>query len=448
VRNARSIHKVSDITALYRQLDPLQPLGADDHGIYVDWQRELDPEAVDVKSRLVRAFVRNATPEHPIVRLMTGHKGSGKTTELNRVSSQLNGGVDGKKVFVSTLFAQRWLDIEDVQPEDLVLQIVRQLVADLRDAGIDLGERRFTSFFRSVWERVQKARLETAEVGIDPLKFSFALKDFPTARDDFRGILRGQLPTVFDLVNNDLLPVARERLKEAHGYDDVLLIVDDLDKIPQKVLGDQGLTNHENLFLDNAATLRAINCSLLLTIPIELAYSPAQGRLRDDYGAAIVTVPLISIVDRDGKPIPQGEDALIEILGRRARRAFGDEGGDAALAAGQVFADRELLLRVIRLLGGHVRGLLVMLTELLDWVENLPLGQETVDRYVTRAAKDLARGLFASDKEILGQVLRTRGPAEDPRFFDLLRNHYVFAYEAGADEYWYGLNPLMGEVEL
>jgi hypothetical protein len=91
---------------------------------------------------------------------------------------------------------------------------------------------------------------------LQPLKFSFALQDFPTARGECREVLRGQLPTVFDLVNRELIPAAREHLRGS-GYDDLLLVVDDLDKIPQKVFADGRVTNHENLFLDNAGTLRA-----------------------------------------------------------------------------------------------------------------------------------------------------------------------------------------------
>jgi len=439
---------MADIDALYREFDPLRPLEALDHDLYVDWQHELDPSGADVKSRLVRTFVRNAGPERPIVRLLTGHKGSGKTTELNRVSNRLQAGSDGRKVFVSTLFAQRWLDIEDVQPEDLVLQIVRQLVADLRAAGMGLGEQRFGSFLRSLWERARGTQLETFDVGLDPLRFSFSLKDFPSARAEFREVLRGQLPTIFDLVNRELLPAARAHLRDAHGYEDVLLIVDDLDKIPQKVLGGNRVTNHESLFLDNAATLRAISCSQLLTIPIELAYSPAQGRLRDDYGASIVTVPLIPIVTREGEPIAQGEQALAEILGRRAARAFGADPGDAAASVERIFADRDLLSRVLRMSGGHVRSLLVMLTEMLDRVGELPIDASTVDGYLSRSAKALARGLFAADRVILREVRQTSEATEDSRFFDLLRNHYVFAYEPGDEEYWYGLNPLLAEVDL
>jgi hypothetical protein len=438
---------VDAVAALYRELDPLRPLAADDDALYVDWQHQLDPGTVDIKSRLVRAFVCNASPQRPITRMLTGHKGSGKTTELNRVASALHSGAGGKKVFVSTLYAQRWLDIEDVQPEDLVLQIVRQLVADLQAAGMNLGAQRFCGFFQSLRDRFRGVRLESVDLGADPLTFSFALNDFPTARREFRDLLQGQLPKVYDLVNRELLPEARTHLA-TKGFEDILLIIDDLDKIPQKVLSEQGLTNHENLFLDNAATLRAISCSLLMTIPIELAYSPAQGRLRDDYGAAIGTIPLVTVVDRRGDPVELGERALAEVVGRRARVAFDEPMADPIAAAKRIFVIPNDLIRVLHLSGGHFRSLLVMLTELLDWVDELPVPTAALNRYLPRAAKDLARGLLPEAKDVLRAVVSTKEASSDPRFFDLLRNHYVFAYEAGEDEYWYDINPLLGQVAL
>ncbi len=97
------------------------------------------------------------------------------------------------------------------------------------------GEQRLKSFFATLWAKAKGTKLDAVSVGADPLKFSFKLERFPSARDEFRAILRGQLTTVLDLVNRELQPEARKQL--AHdGFDDIVLIVDDLDRNPQKVL--------------------------------------------------------------------------------------------------------------------------------------------------------------------------------------------------------------------
>jgi hypothetical protein len=119
---------VDPLTALSAQFDPLRPLEAGETDLYVDWQDRLDT-ADDVKVRLANSIARSPGP---VTRLFTGHRGAGKTTELNRVRQRLEDGVGGRRVFVSMLFAERWVHLDDVQPEDLVYQIVRQLVTDLK----------------------------------------------------------------------------------------------------------------------------------------------------------------------------------------------------------------------------------------------------------------------------------------------------------------------------
>lgn len=179
------------------------------------------------------------------------------------------------------LFAEDWVDLEDVQPEDLVFQIVRQLIADLNNAGFKVAEKRFSEFFQQFRSAVSQASLTGVELGTDPLKVSFTLKALPTARRDLRKLLQGQLLTIYDLVNTEVLGKASQWLAKG-GYQRILIIVDQLDRIPQKLLN--GVTNHENLFFDHAGTLRALRCDVLYTVPIELAYSRCRNRLKDHYG--------------------------------------------------------------------------------------------------------------------------------------------------------------------
>ncbi|MGH3928050.1 MAG: hypothetical protein ACRDTT_35165, partial [Pseudonocardiaceae bacterium] len=237
-----------------------------------------------------------------VCRLLTGHRGAGKTTELNRVKQRLESGAAGRRFFVSMLYAEDWVDLADVQPEDLVFQVVRQLVSDLNDAGLKFAETKFRDFFEKFRQGVS---IKGVELGADPLKVSLTLKDLPTARREFRELLQGQLQTIYDLVNTEILQEASSWLA-SRGYERMLIIVDQLDRIPQKLLNGHRVTNHESLFLDHAGTLRALSCPVLYTVPIELAYSRCHGRLQDVYGSKVLTLPAIPVRDRDGEESASG----------------------------------------------------------------------------------------------------------------------------------------------
>ena len=86
------------------------------------------------------------------------------------------------------------------------------------------------------------------------------------------------------------------------------------------------------------------------------------------------------------------------------------------------------------------------MSQLLDWIDDLPLRADTVDRYATQTARDFSRALFPADRAVLDQVARDGQPSDDARFFELLRNLYVFAYR-GEEGDWYGLNPLLRELQ-
>ncbi|MBI3472274.1 MAG: hypothetical protein HY013_13035 [Candidatus Solibacter usitatus] len=420
------------LSALYQQFDPLRPLEVEESDLYVDWQRQCGPE--DIKKRLANSIAY--TGSIPVTRLFTGHRGVGKTTELKRVKHELENRTPRR--FVSLLQAADWVDLGDVQPPDLVLHIVRQLVTDLKDAGFGLGWTKFIQFFAEIKDILStEVELKNLKVG-GPVEFGIAIKDVPGARGKLRKLLEDRLPTIYDLINKEVLRPAREWLTES-GYDDLVVIVDQLDRIPQKVLH-TSLTNHENLFLDNAGTLRALNCHMLFTIPIELAYSRCRGRLGDVYGSQILTLPVIPVTDRGRKDFSPGLDAMRKIAGVRAARA--------GVTAG-FFEDDALLDQFCRLSGGHVRSLFILLRSAIERSDTLPLTRAVAERTIRRAAADLVLPLQKPDWEVLREVHQTKEKPQDPARADiwhgLLRDLFVFGYEDDAG-IWYDWNPLLGAM--
>jgi len=107
---------------------------------------------------------------------------------------------------LTLLFAERWVHLDDVQPEDLVYQIVRQLVSDLTGAGFSVAETKFRNALSGVRDFFKgRVALDKADVGMDPVKVSLRFEAFPTARKEFRTLLKGLLPTIYDLTNDEIL---------------------------------------------------------------------------------------------------------------------------------------------------------------------------------------------------------------------------------------------------
>lgn len=432
---------MSQAASLYQQFDPMRPLTTDnkvDVGLYVDWQQQLGVD--DVKQRLIYPIARSRG--RAVTHLLTGPRGVGKTTELYRVKHSLETGVEGRRFFVSMLRAGEWLDLADVQPEDLIFQIVRQLVTDLGDTGFKLGANKFGEVFRRLLEEFNReTNLEMIEFGVDPLKFSFTLQDLPAARRQLRRLLQGQLPRIYDLVNDEILAKARVWLTQQRGIDDILIIVDEIDRIPLTFLSDAGLTNHDHLFISNAGTLRALDCGILYTIHMELAYGHHQAALLDMYGVQLLTLPVVPIIKRDGNRNIKGHEALGEIVKRRV--------SEAGLSVNEVFESDDLLDKVLLSSGGHIRTLFILLRSILDRVKELPISRPIIERSLRRAADDLARPLSAQDWELLKRVHETRrsvNGASNPTWNRLLRDFYVMAYYDENVGFWYDWNPLLGYV--
>lgn len=179
---------------------------------------------------------------------------------------------------------------------------------------------------------------------------------------------------------------------------------------------------------------------MLYTIPIELAYSRAYGRLQDVYGSEILALPAVPVSTRRGAEFPPGVEVLREIVRRRADKA--------GVGLDEVFAEPDLLDDVLRRSGGHIRGLFVMLQSILDRAAELPISRAITQRGLRRAAADLALPLRPPDWELLAQVHKSRDKAgaDQGVWNELLRDRFVLAYE---DEggHWYDRHPLLELVE-
>jgi hypothetical protein len=414
------------LALLYQQLDPAEPLKGDDPR-YVDWQDELDAD--DVKTRLVSS-VRNSNPSLGSQRLLTGPRGSGKSTELYRVKSRLAAQSGDGCAFVSFLEGQ-WFDLLDLDATDVSFNVVRQLVDDLAAIGVP---------FKADPLRRLKDALKNMTLTVSlpfGLAVSTALKESRTERVSIRDVLETTLPRVWDDINAELIGPAKAALREA-GFNRVVVIVDDLDKIDPRPGRTPGLSNLDELYISGAGKLRALQCDVIYTVPLDFAYGTAAPALNDRYGE-VLDLALVPTRSRHGERA-EGVGAMREIVQRRFAAAHVDfdvfEGGIATVDD------------IIEFSGGQVRQVFTLLRAAIDRESPDATGvqRKSVDRAVASLRRSMLGGLDVQHRAMLARVRETNEKfPTDPVFQELLRTARVLPYAAGGEQ-WYDVHPLLDET--
>ncbi|MFN0034683.1 MAG: hypothetical protein ACKVUS_06430 [Saprospiraceae bacterium] len=151
-------------------------------------------------------------------------------------------------------------------------------------------------------------------------------------------------PRLSALINhcNDLINEIRIQLKPAQR--DLLIIVEDLDKIP--------LERAKDLFLNYANQLTQLKAKVIFTFPIALYHSQHFKEVQS-YFSDIYELPMINVTNSNGTENPEGIAAMRDIVARRM-----DIPG--------LFENPDTLHKMILYSGGVLRDLFLLLREAAD----------------------------------------------------------------------------------
>jgi len=163
------------------------PLRLDQQAMYVN----LDDVRGD--PGMVRGMAQKIQlSDEPTCQVLTGHRGSGKSTELGRLCKDLESPIGGEAgYFVVRVQADDELDRNDIDFPEVLIAIVRQMAAQLRERKVmELKP----GYFRDRWERLKKLALsEVSFEGLDletgMATVSTTVKNSPDARLKVREVL-------------------------------------------------------------------------------------------------------------------------------------------------------------------------------------------------------------------------------------------------------------------
>ena len=417
---------------IYRIFDPAGPLHEEQMNLYV----ELDPVRgdADVVNGLAK---RIELSDSETCQAITGHRGSGKSTELLRLKKKL----EDDKWFVVFCECRKDVDFNDVDFPDVMISILRQMAEQLKDREeISLKP----GYFKDRLGRFKEllfTEIDLEKISFDAglLKLTTALKSGPDMREEIRKALEPDTANWIDAAN-EYIGVAIDELTQ-RGYNGLVIIVDDLDKMITRPMEKGEFTTSEHLFIIRHSQISAFKCHTIFTMPLELVYSHKEPEIANRFGGHPCVIPMTKIREKppSKEEVKEGMDKFRELIQKRLEKAEAD--------SKDVF-EEGIEDQLIRLSGGQPSELMIIIREALI-SKGLPITSEAVKR-VERAGREAYRRQIRSDywpilEEVKDNGIFTRTIDREVAIRELLDSRAILQYIN--EEEWYALNPYIIELE-
>jgi len=379
--------------------------------------------------------------------LLSGFRGTGKSTELRRLRERLVQTGRYKVVLVDML---DYLNMStSIEISDFLITVAGAFSEALASDPDLLGS---DPSYVGYWERVIDFLRDTdveitgMEVGSKAAMGGAGLKanlrQDVTFRQRLREHLKGHHAALVADVRGFMSDCVR-LLRKKHGDDtEVVLLLDSVEQIRGTSISsaEAVYASVEALFSNHADSLQFEDLHVVYTVPPWLKIrSPG---IAGEYSGSQL-LPCVRVARRSGEDDPFGLDALEAVVRRR---------GDWE----RLLGSRQVLNQLIRASGGYLRDLFRLLQACMRQArsQTLPLDTNGLDN----AIHEVRNGYLPvtrADAEWLAQVDNTHKPnlvvhrAQDrepnnlynlSRFFD---THMVLCYRNG-DE-WYDIHPLIRE---
>ncbi len=397
------------------------PLQGPDQRLRVDLTAARGGDRVAEIGRRIRWAPVGTYEKH----LVTGHTGSGKSTELFRLADELQQSKDGRIFHVLFFDIKQHLDPSDIQLPDLLMALFAALWQDdlLQVPTLATAKKLGT-------EMLGWAKALGLEVGTELAKsipvLGTLLKNADLQRR-FREKSWDYTARVIEELG-DLIQEIRNGLVQRQEVDDLVIVIDNLEKMLLKDLGG-GRTNHDLLFLEQLPKLETLPVHMVVTFPVSLH---ADQLLRNSYANAIaIQIPMVRV-----RPRHQFED---DTVGFAALHKF----LACRLDLNAIFVALEVVDAAIRASGGCIRDLLRIVSSAVVERGSVPIGVDDVEHAVSRLVADLERVLQGrAVLQHLHAIERTGSipgeiSASDRKW--LLLNLIVVEYNG---ETWYDVHPL------
>jgi len=393
-----------DLDQAYINFDPAQPLPGVSP-FYV--QRERNP-----LDKIKRALLRSSPLSQKF--LFSGHRGSGKSTELNRLMAYPE---IQEKYFIVHYSVRDVLDPAGLEYTDLLLSIGAQIFIEAREKGKLRLKKKLLEELRRWMGALgteESEQVDTGvEIGTDLKVLQAKLKTGDTSRMNIRKNIEARLPAFVSITNLIIAEVEQKVEKK------VLVAIDDLDKPDLEVA--------RKLFYKRQTSLTLPDCSIIYTIPIALLYSSDATQVKQPFTESHI-LPNVTITNRrDRSPDSEGRMVMREFVKKRMSLDLIDE---------------EALNYAIYVSGGVFREMALVMSMAADnaiarGLEKI--GKQDVEHAESEIRNEFRRMLETEDYEALAKIHKSRELRGSETCEKLLHNLSILEYRN--EENWCDVHP-------
>ena len=369
--------------------------------------------------------------------LFLGHKGCGKSTELNKMADQL------RKKGYEALIINCNADIDLVNPiyTDILILMGEALLKIAEKAGCKL-DRAIEEQLLSFWARetVETGIVgKTAELSIEagakmgtPAFFSSIIQLFTSAKSDLKYSSEKRTEYKEKINPRDeewvsMLNTIADIVTEKLDGKQPILIFDDLDKLDNTVNNIEAVWE---IFSFKASLLTGPKFPVVYTFPISLFYDPRIASLEAYYKLKIL--PMIELMTSDGKPNTSGNAVIRKILEMRADSKLFEDG---------------VAEKMINKTGGSLRDLFQCINDAAIRAirrESAVVAMEDADIALKGIKSTLTRRIERKNYDFLADIFNGNHKAIEDKamLLDMLKGNIVLEYN---QERWHNVHPLIAD---
>jgi hypothetical protein len=427
------MNEMQILKRLYNAFDPTRPLEANDP-VYTDC-REARGD-VDILQGVGQPILWS---DKPTCQLYAGHRGAGKSTELLKLRKHLQ---DNDYHVVYFAADEADIDPEDACYTDILLACTRHILEALKSKA---NPSPLLDWLAQRWQSLKA--LATTEIEFDNLELEAQIGQFAKLSANLRAVpdMRYKIRQQVDVHTVSLLEALNTFITEAKQSIDnnLVVIADNLDRIVPVFDTATKRSNHDEIFLDRSEQLRGLACHVIYTVPISMVYSGVGIHLRDRYGTVEV-LPVVRVRERHNQALnPAGVSTLKESI---KKRVVG-----VTPKFSQVFEDKDTLLYLCLMSGGHMRNLVLLIRAALNYAGRLPISPQAAHRAVAEMRKTYHDTIFEHQWALLAQVFQSKHMPNDEEHRKLLFNRCILEYrEIDAEQTitpWHDIHPLIEDLE-